>query len=115
MADRTMEHLRTLSDRIGPKAFRLVAIGRIYGLPVVITSSRRDLTTQQIFLNLGASKTLDSRHLTGDAIDIDMLGHPPDTVPLEIWRWMGELGEALGLRWGGRWANLRDFRHFEMR
>ena len=109
----TVEHLSRLSSGLLYRAYLLVAIGRIYGLPVIITSSTRTQAEQDAFVNSGASLTRNSRHLFGNAFDIDMQGHSPQSVPQEVWNWMGELGEALGLKWGGRWRLLRDFRHFE--
>jgi len=32
----------------------------------------------------------------------------------ERYRKLGELGESLGLTWGGRWASLNDVYHFEL-
>ena len=32
----------------------------------------------------------------------------------EIWHRIGEIGESLGLRWGGRWKQ-RDMGHFELK
>lgn len=34
-------------------------------------------------------------------------------APPEIWEKMGEIGEGLGLVWGGRWK-MRDLPHFQM-
>jgi peptidoglycan L-alanyl-D-glutamate endopeptidase CwlK len=31
------------------------------------------------------------------------------------WETLGELGEAIGLEWGGRWKGLKDRPHFEHR
>ncbi len=110
----TLEHLEALAPAAFNRAYWLVVIGRFYGLPVIITSSTRTQAEQDEFVASGASLTRNSRHLFGNAFDIDMQGHPPDTVPQDVWDWMGELGEYLGLKWGGRWRLLRDFRHFEV-
>jgi len=112
--DRTNELLQQTSDRIFSEVYWLLVIGRHFGLPVVLTEVRRGFARQQSLRAQGLSQTLKSKHLTGDAIDIDMRGFAPDDVPLEVWQWMGELGEALGLRWGGRWKSLLDLRHFEV-
>jgi len=113
MGDRTQERLWGLSSGFMPRAFWLVTIARRHGLPVVISEGTRSFADQQRFVRLGLSQTLKGKHLGGNAIDIDMLGFSPDSVPQEVWDWMGLLGEALGMRWGGRWQSLRDFRHFE--
>ena len=54
-----------------------------------------------------------SRHQSGRAFDIDFVGLHPEAVPRVWWDFAGRLGEALGLRWGGRWS-FRDYRHFEL-
>lgn len=51
----------------------------------------------------------------GRAFDIDFVGIAADAVPQVWWDFAGRIGEALDLRWGGRFATLRDFRHFERR
>lgn len=53
------------------------------------------------------TKTLKSKHLTGEAIDIVPLtahGSIWWSAPKEIWERMGVIGESLGLEWGGRWG-----------
>lgn len=114
MADRTDELLQETSDRIYSRVWWLITIGRRWGLPVVLTEAGRSFARQKSLVRQGLSQTLKGKHLSGDAVDIDMLGFAPDDVPVEVWTWMGELGEALGLRWGGRWKSLRDLRHFEV-
>lgn len=48
---------------------------------------------------------------SGNGIDND----PSDdaTDDLEIWQRIGELGEAQGLEWAGRWKRFREFPHFQ--
>ena len=59
--------------------------------------------------------TLESKHLLGKAIDIVPYknGKPWWVAPLEVWLRMGELGEANGLTWGGRWKHT-DNPHYEI-
>ena len=33
---------------------------------------------------------------------------------LDLFQRLGEIGEGLGLTWGGRWAKLKDMPHFEL-
>lgn len=58
--------------------------------------------------------TLKSRHLSGRAVDLapTYKGRAWWTAPDCVWRVMGEIGEANGLAWGGRWKE-RDLPHFE--
>ena len=114
MDTRTEQLLTETSDRIYSRVWWLITIGRRWGLPVVLSEVARPFARQKTLVRQGLSQTLKSKHLSGDAVDIDMQGFHPDDVPVEVWQWMGELGEALGLRWGGRWKSLRDLRHFEV-
>lgn len=59
--------------------------------------------------------TMNSKHLTGDAIDlVPMRGSVTWwAAPKEVWERMGEIGESVGMAWGGRWKNA-DTPHFEM-
>ncbi len=59
--------------------------------------------------------TLESKHLLGEAVDLVPLkdGKTWWSAPKEVWTRMGEIGEAHGLTWGGRWKNT-DCPHFEI-
>lgn len=63
-----------------------------------------------------ATWTLESRHLRGEAVDLVPLkaGAYWWAAPEAVWKRMGEIGEAHGLEWGGRWKNA-DCPHFELR
>ena len=59
--------------------------------------------------------TLESKHLQGRALDLIPLRHGSTwwMAPNPVWTRMGEIGEAHGLSWGGRWKH-KDSPHFEM-
>jgi peptidoglycan L-alanyl-D-glutamate endopeptidase CwlK len=69
----------------------------------------------------GVSWTPNSKHLTGRAIDVCPYAlysqSGPDKLNWDandpIWQRIGEIGESLGLVWGGRWTK-RDMGHLEM-
>ena len=116
-----MALLGGLKKPVMVRAWLLIYIARVHGgLPAVITSALRTQAQQEALYAQGRTTpgaivtwTLRSKHLTGHAFDIDMLGHTPASVPREVWDWCGRVGEALGLAWGGRWS-VADLRHFEM-
>lgn len=89
-------------------------------IPVLIVNTRRTAAEQAQNLSTGVSWTAKSRHLTGDAIDIVPLGqyviHHENKLLWDgadpVWQRLGAMGKALGLRWGGDWAQ-RDLGHFE--
>lgn len=116
-----------LDRRFRPLAMELIARCAEAGIAVCIVNTLRTPAEQAAALSTGHSKTQNSKHLP----------QPPDGLSLAIdlcpfeqyylhgakkldwdsacpaWQKMGNLGEALGLRWGGRWEHLRDMGHFE--
>jgi peptidoglycan L-alanyl-D-glutamate endopeptidase CwlK len=102
------------------KAFELIARCAEAGIPVMVIDTRRTEAEHQLNLARGVSWTKRSKHLDGRAIDIcpyalfDAKG--PDKLAWgngSIWQQIGEIGKALGLKWGGDWAQ-RDYSHFEL-
>lgn len=60
--------------------------------------------------------TMKSRHIDGEAVDIifkNKKGWTWDEPWKGAWTELGELGEACGLTWGGRWKSP-DRPHFEL-
>lgn len=119
-SDRTVSHLATLDPRFRDQALHLVAHLRVSGFPAVISEARRSAARQAALYAQGrwrpgpiVTNTMTSKHVEGRAIDIDMCGYPPATVPQWVWDYAGRVGEHFGLTWGGRWR-LRDYRHFEI-
>jgi peptidoglycan LD-endopeptidase CwlK len=113
--------LDDLSPRFKPIAIEFLARTVEAGIPVVIVDTLRTPAEHQANLAKGVSWTPHSKHLDGDAIDIcpysQYDAHGADkllwTASDPIWQRLGALGEALGLRWGGRWTKTPDLGHFE--
>ena len=61
------------------------------------------------------TNTLRSNHMSGRACDFVPVkdGKLWWNAPKEVWEVMGEIGEACGLKWGGRWKDFPDSPHFE--
>lgn len=113
--------LDDLSPRMLPLAMQLLARLCEQGIPVLIVDTKRTMEEQRANLAKGVSWTLNSKHLTGDAIDIcpyevyNLAG--PDKLKWSagpVWDRIGAIGEGLGLVWGGRWKQ-KDLGHFEYR
>lgn len=86
----------------------------------VVTEGLRTATRQAALVRAGASRTLNSRHLTGHAVDIAAL--VDDAVRWD-WPLYPRIAEAVkaaakakgvALVWGGDWPRLRDGPHFEL-
>lgn len=114
-SDPTIRHLQSLQPTIALPAFELVRAARSVGVPLWISDAVRSEAQQRVHVQTGASRTLRSKHLTGEAFDVDVLGFGRDEIPVWWWYSLGSFAEQLGLRWGGRWTGLRDYGHFEVR
>jgi len=111
--DASMRHIQGLSPDIALSAWYLVKIVRDAGFPLQITSSLRSRTEQASLVRAGSSRLLASKHLVGQAFDVDIHGLSREQIPMWFWSELGWLGEYLGFRWGGRWADPWDPGHFE--
>jgi peptidoglycan LD-endopeptidase CwlK len=113
--------LDDLSPRFRPIAFELLARCLEAGVPVLIVDTLRTPAEHAENIRRRVSWTQHSKHLTGDAIDVapyetyELYG--PDKLRWDAndpaWQVIGRIGEALGLRWGGRWTQ-KDMGHFEL-
>ena len=103
-----------------PLAIELLARCAEAGLAVMIVDTLRTPEEHAANLARGVSWTERSKHLTGDAIDVAPYSiyqlHGADKLQWDnadpAWLAIGRIGEALGLRWGGRWRQ-KDMGHFE--
>lgn len=90
-------------------------------LDFVVIEGLRTRERQQELVNSGASRTMNSRHLTGHAVDLLPIG--PDGRGEFAWPLYNVLGpavkkaaEELGVSivWGGDWRTFRDGPHIEL-
>lgn len=97
---------------------RKLVEGREDGLGFLVTEGRRTALRQSELVKAGASRTMNSRHLTGHAVDLVA------TVGGEVrWDWplyyklaevMREAAQGVPLTWGGSWKSFPDGPHFEL-
>lgn len=93
---------------------------RLTAVDFMVTEGLRTPVRQAALVRAGASRTLNSRHLTGHAIDIAALvdGKVRWDWPLypRIAEAFKRAAAARGVRiiWGGDWPHLRDGPHFEL-
>lgn len=116
--------LDDLSPQMRPLADKFLAKLMEARIPVMIVDTLRTPKEQAANVAKGVSWTLNSRHLTGDAIDIapyDIYDlHGPDKAEWDetdpIWQKIGAIGQACGLKWGVVKANGTriDLGHFEL-
>ena len=106
--------LDSLDPVFKPLAFALLARLTEARIPVVIVNTRRTAAEQAVNIANGTSQVQHSKHQDGLAIDV-----APYSIWAEygdkklqwngsdpLWPKIGKIGEALGLRWGGRFKPL---------
>lgn len=85
-----------------------------------ITEGVRAMARQKELVAQGKSLTLNSRHITGHAVDV--FAYP---TPAGSWEWayyqqiavaFKQAGKTLGIpvEWGGDWKSLKDGPHFQL-
>lgn len=85
-----------------------------------ITEGVRTRARQQHLYAEGASRTLNSRHLTGHAVDIAIIIDGKANWDFEKYKEVAEHIKAVAklndvsLIWGGEWRGLRDGPHYEL-
>jgi len=96
-------------------------LGRVGGPDFVVTDGVRSIDDQRRLMAEGKSQTMDSRHLTGHAIDI--AAFTPDykvTWDPEPYREIAaafkRAADRLGVEivWGGDWEEFVDMPHFAL-
>jgi peptidoglycan L-alanyl-D-glutamate endopeptidase CwlK len=85
-----------------------------------ITEGRRDSARQQQLVKEGKSRTLNSRHLTGHAVDIAVFIDGKLTWDFDKYKSVAEHVKKIAaslsvpIVWGGDWRGLVDGPHFEL-
>lgn len=86
-----------------------------------ISEGVRSLERQKQLYSDGKSKTMNSRHLTGDAVDVyawvdgnvSWMFHYYEDIAKAMFKAAEELG--IEIEWGGNWKTFRDGPHFQLK
>lgn len=93
---------------------------RLTTVDFTVLEGLRDPQRQKTLVEAGASKTLNSRHLTGHAVD---LGAWVDSQVDWSWPLYAQINAAMqaaakqlnvSIIWGGGWKTFKDGPHFEL-
>jgi peptidoglycan L-alanyl-D-glutamate endopeptidase CwlK len=112
---------------VHPDLVRVVERARL-AVPFIVVEGLRSRERQERLVAIGASRTLNSRHLTGHAVDLAYWLDDDDGTPEagEVrWDWplarklavamkAAATEEGVALVWGGDWKSFPDGPHFEL-
>lgn len=90
------------------------------GLGIIVTEGVRTHTRQAELYKAAATMTMNSRHLTGHAVDLAVTVHGDVRWDWPLYMRLGALMKSNALRlgvkmvWGGDWKTFKDGPHFEL-
>jgi peptidoglycan L-alanyl-D-glutamate endopeptidase CwlK len=120
---RSEKNLATVQPRLAQIGRELLRRLADEGLTFKVIQGRRTQAEQDALYAKGRTApgpkvtwTRNSRHLTGRAIDLALFQGKNVVWESKHYNRAGEIGEELGLVWGGRWRGGKtDKPHFELR
>lgn len=120
MNERSERNLVGVNPTLAKVVRRADELAAAEGVSFIVTEGLRTKERQKQLMAAGATRTLNSRHLTGHAIDLATL------VDGEV-RWDWPLYDRLShlmkraadelhvyIVWGGDWVSFKDGPHFEL-
>lgn len=118
LSDRSLKRLDGLHDDIVKVVKRAIEITPI---DFSVGEGLRSITRQKELYQQGATKTMNSRHLTGHAVDLFALDE--DGKVTWEWKYYYPLAEAVKqaakevgvtIEWGGDWNSFKDGPHYQL-
>lgn len=112
--------MKTLA-KVHPDLYAIVRLAiRKTGQDFTVFEGRRTIKRQRQLVAAGKSKTMNSRHLTGHAVDlVPWIGGKPvwdaaacKTITFAMANAADELG--LDVEWGGNWRTFFDGPHYQL-
>ena len=89
-------------------------------LDFIVIEGLRTMQRQRELVASGASKTMNSRHLTGHAVDLLPIGANGAAFDWPLYDKLGPAvkaaaeAEGVAIEWGGDWRSFRDGPHFQL-
>lgn len=114
---RSMENLKAIHPHLQIVAHKALEITPIdFG----VISGLRTPEQQHALVNKGKSKTQNSRHLTGHAMDVAVFLGSEITWDVHYYKQLHEIiyltaqGLNIPLEWGGDWHSFKDYGHYQL-
>jgi peptidoglycan L-alanyl-D-glutamate endopeptidase CwlK len=121
---RSLNNLKGVNPAMVDIVHRAAELSPVY---FVVTEGLRTVKRQAELVAKGASRTMNSKHLTGRAVDVAAFPNPgqpglPGKLSWEF-RYYKSISEAfkqaakelgIKIRWGGDWKSFVDSPHFEL-
>jgi peptidoglycan L-alanyl-D-glutamate endopeptidase CwlK len=115
--ERSLRNLKGVNKDMVSVVHRAAEISPVY---FVVTEGLRTIQRQAELVAKGASRTMNSKHLTGRAVDV--AAFPGGKLSWE-WKYYLQISQAfkqaakeldVKIRWGGDWKTFKDGPHFEL-
>ncbi len=117
---RTQGNLSEVHPDLQAVAKRAIELCKERGLDFICTDGHRTFEEQRYFVSTGKSKTMNSRHLGGLAIDVAFYCEGKCNYVFEdqkaLWEVFKEAADELSIpiEWGGNWKNFKDTPHIQL-
>jgi peptidoglycan L-alanyl-D-glutamate endopeptidase CwlK len=120
MDRRSAERLATVHSALRKVIETAATDALLHGVTFIVTEGVRSTERQAQLVAAGASRTMNSKHLTGRAVDLAVV------VGSEVrWDWplykrlaqiIKQTAKEAGvpIRWGGDWLRFKDGPHYEL-
>lgn len=124
LLEKADKKLAGVHPTVAAKARQLISLAYKEGIPIIITQGFRSIEEQNKLYEQGRTKPGKivtnarggySYHNFGLAFDFAILnadGSVNWTVDSR-WKRVAQIGESLGLEWGGDWKGFKDYPHFQ--
>jgi peptidoglycan L-alanyl-D-glutamate endopeptidase CwlK len=112
-----MKRLEGVHPDLQRVVFRALELGP---LEFIVTEGIRSKARQAQLVKAGASKTMNSRHLTGHAVDLAVRVGGKIRWDWPLYHILGKQVkeaakvEGVSIVWGGDWVSFKDGPHFEL-
>lgn len=115
LSQRSLDHLKGVKPELVAVVKRAIELTSVdFG----VIEGLRTLETQKRYVETGKSQTMDSKHLTGDAVDLVAYVDGQVAWELNLYDNIADamktaaIEKGVGLRWGAAW-NVPDIRNWQ--